>query len=182
MKSLRRRQGFTMIEALIVACLFAMLGLTLVSAFSTGMKVWKRAAGLVVNERQSIVGLERLSLELRRLPSVAFSVFNGTETQCTFLNVLSEGRQNISYWYEPEEKKLYRSAAMEGAEENASVRSLVNGVETFNLSYFGFNPKTLGLEFMDTWTNRTGVPKMVKAVLKVKDAEFEKTILVPAGQ
>ncbi|MFA5039474.1 MAG: type II secretion system protein GspJ [Candidatus Omnitrophota bacterium] len=178
------REGFTLVEALIVVSLFAMLGLSLSASFATGLKVWKRAAALVYSQRQPIIGLERLALELRRAVATPSLAFTGSEDQCSFPNVLSEGLWNISYRYDAATEKIYRSAvAAYGEEEAGASRSIINHVENFTLSFYGYNPVSEVMEFMDTWSaNLSGLPKAVRVTLQVKGGEFEKVVLIPAGQ
>ena len=182
------KKGFTLVEVLVVAVLFGLLGITLVMSFSTGMNLWKRAAGLTYAHRQAIVGLERLSLDLRRALDYPPVGFFGTEDQCHFANVMGDGVRNISYRYVETERWLLRSSRNLSAEESEDGeedegRVVIGKIENFTLAYFGLNQETGKFEFMAAWNSSLqGMPRAVRVSFDAQGGqEFDKIIPIPAG-
>lgn len=183
------KKGFTLVEVLVVAALFGLLGITLVTSFSTGVNVWKKAAGLTYAHRQAIVGLERLSLEFRRVLDYPPVGFFGTDARCHFANVAADGVRNISYRYGDAEGCLLRSSRNltaeepDGSEEDRE-RQVIGEIGNFTLAYFGLNQETGKFEFMAEWNSTSqGLPRAVRVSFDAQGGRrFEKTIPIPAGQ
>jgi len=181
--------GFTLVEALVVAAIFGLLGVTLVVSFSTGTGIWNRAAGLTYTHRQAIVGVERLSLELRRALDYPPIGFSGTETGCYFTNAAENGVLNISYRYADLEGVLLRSSrniTVEEAEapEEIPERPAIKNIGNFTMSYFGFDPLSGNFEFQAQWNSTSqGLPTAVRVSFDAQGGQkFEKTVLIPAAQ
>jgi len=185
----RSLTGFTLVEVLVVAVLFGLLGITLVVSFSTGMNLWKRAAALTYGHRQAIVGLERLSLDLRRALVYPPVGFFGTGDQCYFANVIGDSARNISYRYVETERRLLRSSRNLSTEKSEDgledpERVTIGRIENFTLAYFGLNQESGKFEFMAAWNSSLqGMPRAVRVSFDAEGGrEFDKVILVPAGQ
>lgn len=180
-----KKGGFTLVEVVVVAVIFGILGTTLVVSFSTGMNVWKRAAGLTYSHRQVIIGLERLALELRRVPDYPPVGFFGKDTECYFANIVSDGVRNISYRYSGSDDALFRSSRhVSTEEENVPERKVIAGIANFTMEYFGFNPATGNSGFFSQWNSTTqGLPTAVRVSFGLADGgrTFEKVIIIPTG-
>ncbi len=186
---LKKMAGFTLVEVLVVAALFGLLGITIVVSFSTGMDLWRRAADLTYGHRQAIVGLERLSLDLRRALNYPPVGFFGTQDQCYFANVVNDSVRNVSYRYVETEKDLLRSvrnvSVAEGEDEQQDGgRRAIGSIGNFTLAYFGLNPETAKFEFMASWNSSLqGMPRAVRVSFDAEGGrEFDKIIPIPAGQ
>jgi len=179
-------RGFTLVEVVVVAAIFGILGTTLVASFSTGMSVWKRAAGLTYSYRQTIVGLERLAMELRRVMNYPPVGFFGTGTDCYFANIASDGVKNVSYRYDGHDGALFRlSRNLSAGEEDAPERKVIAAIGNFTMAYYGFNSETGSFGFLPQWNSTAhGLPMAVKVSFASADGgrTFEKVIIVPAAQ
>ena len=182
-----KKKGFTLVEALVVAALVGLLGVTILASFTTGMNVWKRAAGLTYAHRQAIVGLERLSLELRRVLNYPPVGFSGTENGCYFANAAADGVRNISYRYVQASESLVRSTQRMTREESdpfegVSERHVIKNIENVTFGYFGSGADPGIFDFQPQWNVGLGLPRAVRVSFNLKGGQkFEKIILVPTA-
>ena len=189
---MRREEGFTFVEAMVVLALFAIVGVSLFSSMSMGLSVWKRASSPDFAHRKSLLALERLSTDLRRtsvLPVLYFGDhFLGEKTNVTFENVVDDKILQISYIFAAEDKSLSRNTLslqqQRGLESAGKARKLVPDVKDFALSYWGYDSGTKEYAFFDTWNStKTGYPYAVRVTLTLENGEvFEKTVIIPIAQ
>ncbi|MFH1223107.1 MAG: type II secretion system protein, partial [Pseudomonadota bacterium] len=103
------KKAFTFVETMIVLALFGILGVSLFSSFSMGMKVWKRATSANLIGRKAVLTIERLSMELRRTFNYAPIGFLGDKAHIEFPGIIGNLIYNLSYDFFPEEKCVKRS-------------------------------------------------------------------------
>ena len=185
--------GFTLVEAMVVVALFAVIGVSLVSSFFMGMKVWKRASSPRYAQRKLVLGLERLSTELRRVYNYPLIGFTGEKTAVSFANIVQDTIYNISYNYSSGNKSLYRTNMTmqeinntnESFESNKTTpRLIIPGVENFNFTYYGFNITGGDYDYFDSWNySASGIPLGVKVSISLENGSvIEKIIPIPAAQ
>ncbi len=190
MSEKNRNKGFSFIEAMIVIALFAVIGASLVSSFSLGFKVWKRSASLSLDQRKAVIELERLSTDLKRFyPYYVQGGFFGTNSSVEVVNIMRDRIFNITYAYSTDEKCVYRSAISRqeafGWESASPRRKMVEGVQNFTLSFYGYDPGTGTFGFFDSWSSATnfGAPLAVNVSLVLQNGkEFGKVITIPITQ
>jgi len=194
---IKHKNGFTLVETLVVVALFAVIGTCLLSSFLTGLKIWKTTASPNYSWRKAIIGLERLSIELRQTVNVAFSrghpnyepvAFWGDLGHCGFVNIVRDRIYNISYDYSAKEGTLYRSAvsAQEaaGLEPLSPRRKIIPGVKNFSFGFYGIDNTTGDAAFLDSWNyTKSIIPSAVKVAFTQEDGkQFEKVITIPIAQ
>ena len=186
-KTILNKSGFTFVEAMIVIALFAIIGVSLFSSLSLGLKVWKRATQLNLVERKAILGLERLSTELRRTYNYPSIGFWGEKDHMEFVGIYRDEILNISYQYAPQEKCVYRSGLSmqrSGLTEGSPLRRVFLEVKNFTLSFYGFDTEAGTFTFFDSWNyTKSGIPLAVKVSLTLEDGKgFEKIVAIPIAQ
>ena len=173
---------------MIVLALFGIIGVSLFSSFTMGLKIWKRATSANVAERKAVIGLERLSTEIRRAAGYPSIGLFGEAAHLDFANIIGDKIYGISYAYAAADKCLYRTATARQppASETEPVvsRKIMVGVKDMAFSFFRYNNTSGGVNFVDTWNyTASGMPSAVKVFLVLEDGkEFEKVIEVPIAQ
>ncbi len=184
----RGKNGFTLVETLIVVALFAVIGVSLLQSFVMGLKVWKAATSPNYSYRKAVIGLERLSTELRQIVNHPTIGFWGARDSCTFANIARDKVYNITYNYSSEDNTFYRTAVslqeLAGTEPASPRRKIIPGVKNFSFSFYGYDTTTSNATFLDSWNYTTsGIPAAVKVACTVEDGrEFEKVITIPISQ
>jgi prepilin-type N-terminal cleavage/methylation domain-containing protein len=185
---MKPKRGFTFVETMIVLALFGILGVSLFSSFSMGMKVWKRATSANLVGRKAVLTVERLSMELRRTFNYTPIGFMGNKAHIEFPGIVASKIYNLSYDFFPEEKCVRRSGIsrqeMLGIEEGNFSRVVITGVKDLALSYYGTDNQTGNYTFLESWNNTAaGIPAAVKVAIVLEDGtNLEKIITIPIAQ
>ena len=180
--------GFTLVETLIVVALFAVIGVSLLQSFVMGLKVWKAATSPNYSYRKAVIGLERLSSELRQIVNYPTIGFWGERDTCTFANIARDKVYNITYNYSGEDNVFYRTAVslqeLAGQSPASPRRKIIPGVKNFSFSFYGYDNTTGNATFLDSWNyTKSSIPLAVKVACTVEDGrEFEKVITIPISQ
>lgn len=184
--ALEKKRGFTLIEALVVVALFAVIGVSLFSSFYMGLKIWKRASSPRRNYYKALIGLERLSADLRRSTSYPGIGFFGNRTTCSFANIVSDKILNVTYEFDEASGVLARShmsrKQMLDFEEPPKPQAVIARLKNFSFGFYGFNVTSGNFTFLDSWnsTAGSGLPKFVKVTVTLEDErELEKYITIP---
>jgi hypothetical protein len=173
---------------MVVVALFALIGVSLASSFSMGMRVWKRAATTNLVYRKTVINLERLSRELRQGINYPDIGFFGEKESIEFAALLKGEITNVSYSYVPQEKAVFRSAVtrqeMLALENQTPARRIISGIGSAAFSYYYFDANLSQYTFSESWNyTKSGIPLAVKATLVFDDGEtFEKIISIPLAQ
>lgn len=181
-------RGFTFIEVMIVLALFAVISTSLFSSFIMGMKVWKRAAAFSLSQRKALLGLERLSTELRRAYNYPSIGFFGQKGGIEFANIWQDKILDISYNYSSQEMSVSRLSRSRqeilGLEEESQPRQVIPNVKEFNLGFYGYDNISGNFTFLDSWNYTvSGIPTAVKVSLTLEDGKaLEKIITIPIAQ
>lgn len=183
------KKGFTFVETMVVLALFGILGVSLFSSFSMGMKVWKKATSANRAERKAVLALERFASELRRAINYTPIGFFGERSHVEFASMFGDKIYNISYDLLSENKTFMRSAMsrqeMLELEENTSAwRLAIPEVKDLNISYYGADNQTGNYTFLERWNyTASGMPMAVRvSVLLENNASFEKIVEIPIAQ
>lgn len=182
------KKAFTFVETMIVLALFGILGVSLFSSFSMGMKVWKRATSANLFKRKAVLTIERLSMELRRTFNYASIGFLGSKAHIEFPGIVANKIYNLSYDFFPEEKYVKRSGisrqGMLGLEDGNFSRIVIPQVKDFTLSYYSADNQTGNYTFLESWNNTAaGIPAAVKVSVVLEDGtNLEKIITIPIAQ
>ncbi len=182
--TLRRSQkGFTLLELLVAMTLMSMLSVMMYGGLQFGARVWERHSE--ASGRQS--GVLNVQDVLRREISQAATVFYRSRQQTA---VLFSGQQNELIFGGPVPEALGEGgrhvirlrlerdgeqgrlalawqpivAQTRGLEfgENSETEVLLEGVSVLRISYFGRENDRSPSRWMNQWTNKTELPRLIK--------------------
>lgn len=178
--------GFTFVEMMVVAVLTAIIGLGLASTFQAGMNVWKRVSSPRYSHRKAVLGLERLTRELRSIAYYPTEKTVWENARIAFVNFTDDKIYEISYYYSDRDKCLYYSRKVKQDKTNSDepeLRKIISGVKSFNLNYRGYyfsSKRRLVPWNGNFWKSQWGIPAVVRFELIAEDgSRFEKDVSVP---
>ena len=178
-----KKRAFTFVELLLVVTLFAILSLAVYATFASGMRLWRRIQDTSLAQRKVSLGLEKFSLELRQALDFPKIDFSGKNNEVSFPLLWEEDIFRITYFLE--QKSLFRKEEnfKDILEENeeSKIKSIVSDIEDLKFS-FAYQEEGKKEYFWKDTRNKEeeSLPTMVKIELKTKDANFTKTVTIPA--
>jgi len=187
-------KAVTLIELLIASSIFAIVMVTIYSAFHTGLFGYRDIEENIDIYQTARIILERLNLDLRN--SFAYSQdetkFSGNNHEISFLTLaenFSEDKLILNYAfvsYKLEGKDLLRlfRRNQEALNDSAEIepQELSSNVEDLIFSYGFIESGSEGIKWKDSWEDKKAFPVAVKAKLIItgkKKEEFERTIYFP---
>lgn len=147
------RKAFTLIEILLVAALFAILGLAAFTCLSNGLKLWQRAGSLASGEDIAMF-MDRFSSDVRNAFSYSQIPFQGGEMKMVSATLVwtpvdrrsvraDDGYETqigaVEYSFDFDKKAILRRQANYSEalrEEWGEPQVVVAGVESLQLRYF----------------------------------------------
>ncbi|MFH0856107.1 MAG: type II secretion system protein GspJ [Candidatus Omnitrophota bacterium] len=185
---MRHSKAFTLIELLISLCVFAIIMVTLYSAFNTGVTGLGRIEANATALESGYFTLERIGKDLRN--SFAYSSddsrFSGDNAGLSFLTL---GPQFSFIKYSLSGKVLLRLARVnQDALQNASgtkPKILARNVKQIKFTYIYLDPDSKELKETDAWNDTSALPVAVKVNLVLegkRDAAFTRTIYLPLAK
>lgn len=168
-----RLSGFTFLETLIVVALFSVISVSLFQTFSMGLKVWKLASSPNFADRKAILGMERLTQDLRRVRSYSGINFSGESDACHFAEVFNDRIYNVTYRFDSEQGCVWRRAVSlqeELEEKESPERQVMTSVKEFLLTYYGFDVQEKNFSFIESWNeSAVHLPYAVKVSVALEE-------------
>lgn len=190
-----RRRGFTLIELIITTLILAVIVVSIYSAFSIGIKAWKRG-----NESQDIqkvrIALLKIQKELKDSFFFSGAPFTGTSSEIVFPLSISEGNTQkiyiITYCISEDKntnlKTLVRkeTAFTERLEDRKEwIERPVFSARSIEFKYaYRLKDGSAGFEWQGFWDeSQNGLPSAVRISFRLKDSDeiYNKTIFIPQG-
>lgn len=158
---IRRNNGITLIELLIVSVIISVVGLAIYSSFAGGLKVWKRVNTAIEGE-DLVLFFARFSQDLRATVSLKGNVFQGSEESMEFPVIAGSRRMGlassvgrVAYVFHPEAGTLTRSeqdySVIFAGTGDKDPREVLRGVAELRMSYYCFDPEAGGFVWLDKW-------------------------------
>ena len=178
-----KARGFTMVEVLIVVALFSIIGVSLFQSFAMGLKVWKAASRPNFSYRKAVLGLERLSRELRQARPYPGAPMMGTTDAIAFASVIHDHAYNLTYMRDGDTLRREAYVIVPGPLGSVEKREVAVDVRDIRFSYYGFDIPSGGFVFFDNWDgNVSGYPLAVRLTLDLEDGtHLERTTYVPTS-
>lgn len=189
------RRAFTLIELIIATVMLAMIVVSIYSAFSVGIKAWRR--GSEDRDLQKIrIGLLRMQKELRSSFFFSEAPFKGTSSEITFPLVVSEENKDniyvVNYYivedrntgYEAlmKRKTLFMDNQILGEKDVDEVIFLANSID-FEYAY-ELKDGLKGFKWRPAWGEpQKKIPSAVKINFSpgANESIYHKMIFIPQG-
>ncbi len=185
---MRNKKAFTLVELLISISIFAVIMISLYSAFSTGVLSLGRIEESATASQTGYMILSRIERDVRN--SFAYSPdeakFIGNKNSLSFLTLSPE----FSYVsYSLNGNKLLRlirknKAALENNSE-IKPRILAQNVKQLEFTYLSSDPDTKELKESDAWSDNTALPAAIKVNLILENKPgnpYTRTIYLISGK
>lgn len=203
-KDYPKKDGFTLIEILIVTALLSVIGLSLFSVFNSGVSVWQRLTQEIIAEDVNLF-FEKITSDIQSTFLFSEISFQGKEDEISFPVILpasseSEDPKGIgraAYYYERSKQSLYREQSdfSEVYRGRAKFRKAVlNYVTDVHFEYYYHDLKSNTYAWTSSWPQseisfteegNVVLPLAVKVEVEVwqnnTKEKFTKVISVMAG-
>ncbi len=196
MKTLKRTNGLTLLETILVSSLISIVALTLYNALSNGLKVWDRVHQFVIEEDIALF-LNEISEELHNAYVMEEMPFEGQPHRIAFPTIvltledpkISGGRDNyihqpgrVQYFFDTSQKNLYRQQANYSLALGGRFfekREVLGSLKEVRFLYYTVNEdKIIELSHTKSW------PMMIKVMVRFADLAgnervMEKSVVMP---
>jgi general secretion pathway protein J len=173
--------GFTLVELLVGLALFSLLATLLFDNVRFGLRAWQRASANAEQFERSMISQDLLRRSIGNLYPMMVTNdalqqqidFEGTKEAVSFLGnapIASNGggrfRFNVFVERRQAQADLVVSSTPELAgsnDQSMTTRTLlVSGIDRAEFSYFGETATERKLQWTDSWTKRSDIPRLVR--------------------
>ena len=182
----KNKSGFTLLETVIVATLFAIIGVGLVGTLSAGLRIWSRAKNTGTLYSQEAFALELVARDLRQ--SVVFPKigFTGEAKQLSFLAFSRGSVFKITYKFDDMQKALVRrreelKTAIDEDLQGEYTEEKFADLDNAQFGYLYFDKDKKDYAWKDVWAKEDGVPPAVRIKMKLGNEECEKIVFIPTA-
>lgn len=181
----RKKNGFVLIEMLVVAALFCVILVVLYSGYSLGIHVWRIfcESGIAAN-RQVWLGLEKVSRDIKSSFACNAIEFAGDEYSFSFPSVQDYEVVQIEYFYEKGKNTLYRTITKYAdllKDKKSKEKREIFKAERLEFSYLYLDLDKNTFYWSSEWLLESEAPKAVGMKFKLNDKVLEKLIFIPAA-
>ncbi len=203
-----QKQGFTLVEILLVTVILSIMGLSIYNAFNSGIKIWRRIVGNVKQEDVSIF-FEKISHDLRNSFQYADIKLEGTEERISFPSMIVSKEQGVlkselgyvTYFWNTIDNsinrqqihysQLYQNARLSYGQANPLARRLVSNLETMTFRYYYYDAETDRYYWKSVWEEEEeNLPLAVRIKVEFYEDKnkneyknsFVKTVYIPGCQ
>ena len=179
-------------EMLVVATIFAVIGLAMASSFVSGMRLWGRAQHRDAVPTDALLALEVMARELRESVDFPKVQFEGHAHELSFPAVLGDAAVKITYVYDAYEKRLRRRQVSlkeileEKLEAETQETILLAHVDEVVMEFAAFkkgaekkDSEETRYEWKDAWEKEDGLPWAIRMTLTIKHEKLTKTVFLP---
>jgi len=180
----RGKKGFTLVETIVTATIFAILAAGVSVSFLSGVKLWQRAKDIDFSEYDAILTFEKTTRELRQSSDISSIGFEGDANRVSFPTLIGNTIFKVTYRFDHEEKAMMRGEVsqediLSGKEEDNYIERKVLLLEGLSLSYFFFDPELEVYAWKETWTVPEGIFSAIKFNTQINGEEFNKRVFIP---
>ena len=194
----KTRQGFSLIELLVVCTILSFLGTVLYATFYQGVNLWKRSQ-VDRGEFRDIFFTERLTQDLRGAIPMSGNKIRGKSGEFEFYTLLS-GRDfglkqvtselqfpcRVRYYFDTSKREMVRevqsySQILTDSKEHIKTSIVFQGPQRFEWMFMGRN-KASTLLWQRTW-EKDYLPNAVKLSMEYEGQKpvFMRIITIPGG-
>ena len=157
-------RGLTLVELLVTTSLMALVGGAAVSALAGGVRVWERAKALGTQEESVLVAARWIERDLHNVRHSTLVPFEGMYNSWSFGIADRRNRDDaqapkelgrVGYFLQSHEHVLCRSFVpyqlMHEARLGSHCQSVLEGVSTIRVKYYGVDPERGSLGWSEHW-------------------------------
>ena len=175
-----------MVEVLIVATIFAIVGTAIAASFMSGMKIWNRLKYANFAQNNALLQLEIIAKELRQKVDISLIEAKGSKNEITFATIINDSIFKLTYEFDSSRKILFKEKTafqdIVGKEEPyISSRNKAVLLDDFSLSYLKSSQTKFKSSWDNNWDNEAEELIAVRIKIKVANKEFTKTIFIPTA-
>lgn len=194
------KQSFTLIEALIVTAIMAVVASAIGACLAGGLKAWDSTRDFMEVETDALMDLERFRSDLVNSTHFHDIEFTGEKTSVSFplLTVPGSGNDRdpeirrtgtVKYFFDDGNKALYRKQWFYPDPEPGDARPgdlLVSRLEDVTMEYFRKPGEETDGAWLQSWENATNFPGRVKLTLDflpgTRPGRIVRTVVLPCVQ
>jgi hypothetical protein len=206
MLSQSRQKGFTFVEIMLVGAMLMVLGLSIYSTLSNGLKLWQRISQEQPTE-EIILFFDKFALDLRNSFNYTGIYFIGSSDEVSFPliseftwdGVKKEGIGRVSYIFDRVNNaiKTRRANYSQVYEKKFDPeQELVRGVESLSFQYYYYDPGEEKFAWVNSWQKDSGwgnlglvaekkLPLAVRVEIGLREGsfsrKFRRTVFIPAA-
>lgn len=193
---LKKNKTFTLLEVLITATLFVVVGLAVYATINNGIKIWHRLNKTYIEEDINIF-FQKVSADLRNSFIYKGIDFLGKEDSLKFTTLVTSrsgisglkmGPGEVIYYFNPKERKIIkekRNLSDIYKQRQGFTQELLKNVESFRFEYYYYDSLSKEYFWIDEWLKEY-LPLAVRIRLELvheqSPYEFTKTINIPLGE
>jgi hypothetical protein len=182
----KNKGGFTLLETVIVATLFAIIGVGLVSTLSAGLRIWSRAKNTGTSSSLVVFTLELVARDLRQSLNIPKIGFTGEAKQLSFLAFSRGSVFKITYKFDDMQKVLVRrreelKTAIDEDLQGEYIEEKFADLDDAQFGYLYFDKVKKDYAWKDAWAKEDGQPVAVRIKMKLGNEECEKTVFIPTA-
>lgn len=187
----RYKQGFSLVELLVVIMIMATIGSVVIACFMGGMRAYERVYDFGRSEADVYIAFEMLERDLNNAVNLPGEPFKGESSLMQFPAMAAvtdtEGLdvKLVRYWVDPQEG-LMRSVGSVGDDSSTAQKDeLISGKVNMQLEYNGESDQETDGSSADVWQSVTNPPQQVRISLQVGDEKdaplYERVIFLPVN-
>ena len=96
----RGKKGFTLVETIVTATIFAILAAGVSVSFLSGVKLWQRAKDIDFSKYDAILTFEKITRELRQSSDISSIGFEGDANQVSFPTLIGDTIFKVTYRFD----------------------------------------------------------------------------------
>jgi prepilin-type N-terminal cleavage/methylation domain-containing protein len=190
----RRQQGrsaFTLVECLVAASIAGVLGLSVFSVFSAGLRIYRQFGRDALVQENILLALERFERDLRSTFVFVPLSFSGDSLQLAFPLLTGKERRigQISYVFDPATGTLARGEHFLSdnlvPDPVRYSRKDVLVCRALSFEYYSPDPATGRLVWQNTFSSAGALPRLVRVRFVFQQDgniyEREKTVQIPSA-
>ena len=185
---MKNQKGFTLMEVIIAATLFAVIISSAYGIFSMGIQIWRRTQGRSLEDRRIILAFERMGRDIRqclRLPEQSEGLgkrvltFQGDATSFEipgFVQFVNKRKQEmiqpgtIRYEWDRSKNSLCRQALSTTdhyLRRSPDCAVIAGAIKKARFEYLMYNTFTKGYSWYDDWKSDDGLPQAIKVTIEM---------------
>ena len=204
MKKTSYKDGFTLVELLLVAAILAVVGMVVYGTFVRGVNIWSRVSQPDAAEDVSLF-FKNIAYDLRNSFKMTGMAFRGAKTAVSFPTRIKRHNKGgvgdsigeVAYSFDRRNKELHKSQSSYSEvyrKKPGRKRTLAKGISSLRFEYFIYDPKQMKYSWVSKWQEEDGpfgeekeenLPLIVKIEVGIPkghfDQKFVKTVPIPSA-